>query len=57
MRCEFKEIGFQDIRFDSRKKGVMFQTCVSERTSFVVQWLGYMTLTHEIRVQFPAREP
>ena len=24
--------------------------------SLVVQWLGYMTLTHEIRVQFPARE-
>ena len=24
--------------------------------SLVVQWLGYMTLTHETRVQFPARE-
>ena len=23
----------------------------------LVQWLGYMTLTHEIRVQFPARDP
>ena len=25
--------------------------------SLVVQWLGYMTLTHEIRVQFPSRGP
>ena len=23
----------------------------------VVQWLGYITLTYEIRVQFPARDP
>ena len=27
MRCGFKEIGFQDIRFDSRK-GVMIQTAI-----------------------------
>ena len=25
--------------------------------AFETQWLGYMTLTHEIRVQFPAKEP
>ena len=30
---------------------------VSSLWSLVVQWLGYMTLTHEIRVQFPARDP
>ena len=23
----------------------------------ISHWLGYMTLTHEIRVQFPARDP
>ena len=30
-------------------------TCMG--VMLVVQWLGYMTLTHEIRVQFPARDP
>ena len=33
-----------------------FQGCVGY-IFIVVQWLGYMTLNHEIRVQFPAREP
>ena len=30
---------------------------IPKQKLLVVQWLGYMTLTHEIRVQFPAGEP
>ena len=33
-----------------------FKICTQSQASLVVQWLGYMTLTHETRVQFPARE-
>ena len=36
-------------------EGKMSGTAFTLR-SLVVQWLGYMTLTHETRVQFPARE-
>ena len=54
-------------RFNSRCKRAMFRepfyhfipslVAIVRGILLVVQWLGYMTLTHEIRVQFPAREP
>ena len=54
MRC-----GFKDIRFNSTVAEPSGFNSLGNRShiSLVVQWLGYMTLTHEIRVQFPARDP
>ena len=65
MRCEFNDIRFNSTvaepsGFNSRCKRAMLQTAIHSfilSLMAVVQCLRYMTLTHEIRVQFPARVP
>ena len=51
------ELALLFLKQGSWSEGVVRCILKNSGSGLCVQWLGYMALTHEIRVQLPAREP